>query len=383
MATRTNNRQRRSFGKIRQLPSGRYQASYADPNGNQRRYTAPRTYDAKQDAEGWLSAESRLIQLGDWTPPDERAETKAAKLVTFREFAEQWLIERDLAPKTRALYRGLLDSRILPVLGDERLSDITPALIRTWWAGLGKATPTRAAHAYQLTKTVFATAVADKLVSENPCQIKNAGRTPKRRDLELLTLPELQTVTDKMPERYRVAVPVAAWCGLRFGELIELRRKDIARSDKGTVLKIRRAATLVDNVLVVGLPKSDAGIRDVHVPPHVAGLLADHMQAWTGRGPESFIFTTTRGKRLSASAFTKTYKAAVRDVGKPHVRIHDLRHVGAVLAAQAGATTKELMARLGHTTPEMAMRYQHAATDRDAVIAARLSELADGDAPTR
>lgn len=369
--------QRRSFGLIRKLPSGRYQASYMDPNGNQRRYTAPRTYDAKQDAEGWLSAESRLIQLGEWRPPSERADTKAAQLITLKDFAEQWLAERELAPKTRALYRGLLDTRILPPLGTELLVDITTAIVRTWWAGLGKDnTPTRSAHAYQLLKTVMGTAVEDKLILENPCQIKNAGRPPKPRDIELLTLPELATVTAFMPEHYRVAVPVAAWCGLRFGELIELRRKDVVRTESKTVLRIRRAATLVDNVLVVGKPKSDAGIRDVHVPPHVAVMLADHMKRWTSNSPDSLVFTTTRGKRLSASAFTKTFKIALGKVGKPHVRIHDLRHVGAVLAAQAGATTKELMARLGHTTPEMAMRYQHAAADRDAAIADRLSELA-------
>lgn len=378
MATRPNRRQRRSFGKLRELPSGRWQASYLDPKGSGRRYLAPRTYDDKTDAEGFLAAESRLIQLDQWTPPDERAEARAAQLVTLRDFATTWLAERDLAPKTRWLYQSLLDSRILPMLGDELLSDITPALVRTWWAALGKDTPTRSAHAYQLLRTVLNTAVADGLVTENPAQIKNAGRPPKRRDLELLTLPELQTVTNAMPERYRAAVPTAAWCGLRFGELIELRRKDVVRLDGVMVLKIRRAATIVDNTLVVGLPKSEAGIRDVHVPPHVADLLVEHMRQWTGNGPESFVFTTTRGKRLSASAFTKTFKLALPE-GKSHVRVHDLRHVGAVLAARAGATTKELMARLGHTTPEMAMRYQHAAAERDREIAERLSRLAQLD----
>lgn len=378
MATRPSKRQRRSFGKLRKLPSGRWQASYLDPKGSGRRYVAPHTYDAKTDAEGFLATESRLIQLGQWTPPDERAETRAAQLVTLREFSTTWLAERDLAPKTRWLYQSLLDSRILPVLGDELLSDITPALVRTWWAGLGKDTPTRSAHAYQLLRTILNTATADRLIAENPAQIKNAGRPPKRRDLELLTLTELQTVTNKMPERYRVAVPTAAWCGLRFGELIELRRKDVVRTNGVMVLKIRRAATIVDNKLVVGLPKSEAGIRDVHVPPHVADVLTDHMKHWTGNGPESFLFTTTRGKRLSASAFTKTFKLALPE-GKGHVRVHDLRHVGAVLAARAGATTKELMARLGHTTPEMAMRYQHAAAERDREIADRLSRLAQHD----
>ena len=68
-------------------------------------------------------------------------------------------------------------------------------------------------------------------------------------------------------------------------------------------------------------------------------------------------------------------------MGEPDMRVHDLRHVGATLAAQAGATTKELMRRLGHTTSAMAMRYQIAAAERDAAIAERLSELAGAANP--
>lgn len=356
------------------MRNGAYQASYIARDGV--RYYGPNTYRAKADAEGWLSSERKLLELGEWKPPADRAAEQAASMIVFRDYATRWLAERDLSPKTRWLYQTLLDSRILPAFGGEAVRDVTPALVRTWWAGLGRATPTRSAHAYQLLKTIFNTAVGDKLVPENPCQVAGAGKPPKRREVELLTPTELVDVTAKMPEQYRVAVPVAAWCGLRFGELIELRRKDIARSDGRMVLRIRRSATRVDGKLVVGPPKSDAGIRDVHVPPHVADMLTEHMKAHTGRGPESFVFTTTRGLRLSQTAFTKPFKAALPK-GKGHVRVHDLRHVGAVLAAQAGATTKELMARLGHTTPEMAMRYQHAAADRDAAIARKLSELAE------
>lgn len=142
------------------------------------------------------------------------------------------------------------------------------------------------------------------------------------------------------------------------------------------VLKIRRAATIVGKKLVVGPPKTDAGIRDVTAPPHVAEMLKAHMRQHTMKGPESFVFTTTRGGRLSKTAFTKTVKNGFASVGKPDMRVHDLRHVGATLAAQAGATTKELMSRIGHTTPAMAMRYQIAAQERDVAIAQKLSELA-------
>jgi integrase len=197
--------------------------------------------------------------------------------------------------------------------------------------------------------------LATKAVTENPCQIKVAGKPPKPRDVKPLTPAELVKVAESVPETYRAAVPLAAWCGLRFGELVELRRNDIHTEGERMTLKIPRAATLVDNKLVVGQPKTDAGIRDVTVPPHVAAILWEHMRKYTGRGPESFVFTTTRGQWLSKTAFTKTVKAGFASVGKPDMRVHDLRHIGATLAAQAGATTKEFMRRIGHTTPAMAM----------------------------
>lgn len=360
------------------MRNGTVQASYVADDG--RRYYATHTFDNRTDAEGWLARERQLIELGGWSPPESRAAAKAMVGVTVREYAETWLTQRDLTPKTRALYRDLLNSRIYPALGDEILAAITPATVRAWWVGLGKKTPTRNTHAYQLLKAIFNTAIEDKRVTENPCQIKTAGRPPKAREVQSLTPAELVTVAEAVPEIYRAAVPVAAWCGLRFGELIELRRKDVHVTGERMVLKIRRAATVVDNTLVVGAPKSEAGIRDVTVPPHVADILRAHMKAHTGQGPEAFVFTTTRGRRLSRTAFTKSVKQGFANVGKPDMRVHDLRHVGATLAAQAGATTKELMSRIGHTTPAMAMRYQIAAQERDAIIAEKLSELA-GFAP--
>jgi integrase len=179
------------------------------------------------------------------------------------------------------------------------LRAISPATVRAWWVGLGKKTPTSSTHAYQLLRAIFNTAREDKLITENPCQIKTAGKPPKPRDVQPLTPAELVKVAEAAPETYRAAVPLAAWCGLRFGELIELRRKDVHTSGHQMVLKIRRAATPVDGKVVVGSPKTDAGIRDVTVPPHVAELLRAHMAAHTGRGPGSFVFTTTRGRRLS------------------------------------------------------------------------------------
>lgn len=369
---------RRSWGTLRTMRSGRVQASYLQTDG--RRYYAPHTFTTKMDAEGWLANERKLIEIDEWTPPEARQAANVAKSITVRDYAEKWLLERDLAPKTRHLYRELLDGRILPELGDVMMRAVTPADIRAWWVTLNaeRATPTRNTHAYQLLKTIFNTARDDKLVAENPCQIRSAAKPPKPRDVQALTTVELDKVAEAFPERYRVAVYVAAWCGVRFGELSELRRKDVQVTPEKCVIKVRRQATRVGNALEIGPPKSEAGIRDVVVPPHVADALREHMKARTGRGPESLVFTTTRGQRLSTTAFTKSLKKGLATIGKSDMRVHDLRHVGATWAAIAGATTKELMARIGHATPAMAMRYQIAAADRDAAIAAAMSDLVQG-----
>src|SRR5258708_39459536 len=283
---------RRSWGTLRTKRSCATQASYITDDG--RRYYATHTFGLRMDAERWLAQERKLIDMGEWTPPETRAAAKAARTITVREYAEAWLPQRDLTPKTRNLYRELLDSRILPsTLGDEMLRAVTPAMVRAWWVDLGqrKQTPTRNTHSYQLLNTIFNTALADKAVIENPCQIKSAAKPPKPRDVQPLTPAELETVAESVPETYRVAVPMAAWCGLRFGELIELRRKDIHVIGGHTVVKIRRAAVRVKSEIVLGLPKTDAGIRTVTGPPHVAELIRQPMGKLTGASPQGFRFT--------------------------------------------------------------------------------------------
>ena len=115
----------------------------------------PHTFDTRMDAEGWLQAERKLIERDEWTPPEIRA--KAVGYVTLRDYAEQWLAHRDLAPTTRSVYRNVLRLRINNHLGDELLQAITPAMIRAWWVGLPKDTRGRNAHAYRVLYSIFNT----------------------------------------------------------------------------------------------------------------------------------------------------------------------------------------------------------------------------------
>ncbi|MFA5608075.1 MAG: site-specific integrase [Leucobacter sp.] len=357
-------RKKRTRGQLRQLPSGRWQAAVAGPDG--RRHKAPRTFASEDDAVGWMNIQHRAIDLGTWGAA-ERSDG-----VTLRAYAERWIEQRQLRPRTRDLYRGLLDRVILPALGDMKLVALTPAKVRAWHADLGTAHRTRNAHAYSLLSAICNTAVQDEILDASPCRIRGAMTTRREREIELLSQTELDKLASLMPPELRASVHLAAWCGLRWGETSELRRKDVL--DDGAVLHVRRAVTYRGGNFVVGQPKTKAGIRTVSVPPHVRPILLAHLKAHVGKSPEALLLHRN-GEHLRDDQYRVHWVKARKAIGKPNLRVHDLRHVGAVLTARAGATTAELMRRLGHTTPAMALRYQHAVDERDAELAERMTAM--------
>jgi integrase len=362
-------KQREPFGRIRQLPSRRYQAAYTGPD--LALHKAASTFETLMDARAWLTEERRRIDAGDWIAPHRRNQPQQA--ATFGAFAEVWLADRPLKPSTCALYRRVLDQRILPTLGDVLLKDITPLTVRQWYAALPREYSTRRAHSYALLRTILASAVTDDLIPANPCHIRGAGSTKRAHRIEPASLAELEAIAANLPPRYRLVVLLASWCALRWGELIELRRSDIDM--KAGKIMIRRAAITLNGETIVGTPKSSAGVRDVAIPPHLLPAVRDHLATFAGWGRDGLLFVGPDGGRVSHGSFFRPWDRARKAAGRPDLRFHDLRHTGAVLAAQTGATLAELMGRLGHSTPAMAIRYQHVAQDRDAEIARLLSEM--------
>lgn len=377
---------KRYFGNVRQLKSGRYQARYTGPDGVMYSARTPAgkalTFDTRGDAEAWLSIRHSEVLRGAWLPPKEDKPT--AKPITVRQYADAWLVERELEETTRELYQQLLDDHIYPAFGDKAVADVKPAAVRTWYATLCrkddekglKDRPTARAHTYSLLRTIMNTAVADEVIEANPCRIRGAGQTKRAKQIQPATLPELEKLVNAIPARYKLMVLLAAWCALRFGELAELRRSDV--DVKNGVLQVRRSVTNTKGKRNVKGPKSEAGKRPVNVPPHLLPAVKEHLRDHVLVAREALLFPSAADpdRHMAASTLSKVYIPARKAAGRPDLRFHDLRHTGAVLAAATGATLAELMARLGHSTPGAAMRYQHASQDRDKVIAEALSKLA-------
>ena len=367
---------KRYFGNIRKLPSGRFQARYTGPDGHV--YSArtpqgkPLTFDTRGDAESWLSLRQSEILRGAWLPPAE----PTADPVLFREYAEAWLAGRDLEQTTRDHYAQLLRDHIYPVFGHVAVAAITPASVREWHARLKTTTgPTARAHAYGLLRTILNTAVADEVRDTNPCRVRGGGQVKRAVKIRPASLVELEALVKATPARYRLMVLLAAWCALRFGELAEMRRSDVDL--KNGAVHVRRGVTRTKGKRIVKDPKSEAGKRKVNIPPHLMPLVKAHMHDHVDAWRDALIFPASRDsdKHLAPSTLYKVYYPARKAAGRPDLRFHDLRHTGAVLAASTGATLAELMARLGHSTASAALRYQHAAAERDKVIAEALSAL--------
>ena len=231
-----------------------------------------------------------------WLPPDKPGTAApGAGVLTLASYAGLWLDQRDLKARTREHYRALLDAHILPTrLARLPLKSITADDVRAWHAALDRSTPTLRAHCYGLLRTIMGTAVTDGKIGANPCVIRGAGSAKRAVTIRPASIDELSKLTDAMPGRYQAMVLLASWCALRFGELTELRRKDIDIEDG--LIRVRRAVVRTAEGFAVTTPKSDAGVRDVAIPPHLLPAIRDHLVDHVAPGCDSLLFAC-RGRR--------------------------------------------------------------------------------------
>jgi integrase len=360
---------RRRFGSVRQRASGRWQARYPGPDGRLR--SAPETFARKRDAERYLTMVEAAMATGEWTDP-VRAK------VLLQDYASRWIDERPkLRPRTVQLYRWTLKKHITPYLGGVPLGNLTTPLVREWRAKLlaDGVSPGMAAKAYRLLRAVLWTAVKeDELLTKNPCRIPGADKeTPDERPH--LSLTQVSRLMELVPVRYRMMILLAAIASLRFGEITALERLDVDL--RAATVRVRQQFLDVKGEgLVVGPPKSRAGVRTLAIPTALVPLLRAHLAEYVLPGGSALVFTTTTGRPIRRGSFNKVvgWRPAVAAIGVPELHFHDLRHTGNMLAAGSMVTTRDLMARMGHDSMAAALIYQHATRQADQAIADHLAD---------
>ncbi len=190
----------------------------------------------------------------------------------------------------------------------------------------------------------------------------------------MLSLAQVEALADAVDERWKAAILLAAWTGLRFGELAALRRGNLDLA-AGRIAVVATVVDVAGEARASGPPKSAAGRRTVAIPPHILGDIERHLSTYAQPGPRGLVFVGPQGGPLRRNNFaTKVWQPAAKASGLPAgAHLHDLRGWAATMAARQGATTRELMHRLGHASPAMALRYQRAEQERDAILAAAMS----------
>ncbi len=294
--------------------------------------------------------------------------------VTLETYARSYLAARsDLAIRTADQYGWVLKRHILPVLGSRKLCDIDPSSVRAWFAPLARKYPTTAAKAYRLLSSIMRAAVADEVIMRNPCQVKGAAseHAPER---PTASIAEVAALADVVPDHLKVAVLLAAWCQLRRGELLGLRRRDVDLLRGTLTVELTRGPRLGGAEIIKG-PKTEAGRRTMAIPETVLPDLERHLDTYVGSGPDAPLLVGEMGRALLAKSLQKEWVKARDAIGRPELRLHDLRRSGLTWSAATGATLAELMHRAGHKSPVAALRYQHATSDRDQAVAAALAEL--------
>jgi integrase len=290
-------------------------------------------------------------------------------------YAERWLAKRsDLRPTTRSKYESLLRRHIVPALGHYGLGKLKPADVRDWCHSVARDHQSTAEGAYRALRAIVNTAVADGDLAKSPCTVRGPGgmKAPER---PTASAAEVTAAAEATPERYRVAILLAAWCQLRRGEVLGLQRQDVDLLH-GTV-RIERARVVTPaGEAITGPPKTAAGSRTLNVPANVLHGLEEHLDRFVKPGREAWLFANEGGSPLLARYLNRAWDKARLAIERSDLHLHDLRHSGLTWSAATGASVAELMCRGGHANPQAALRYQHATEDRDKALADALAGLA-------
>lgn len=351
---------RRGFGRIRKLPSGRYQARYPGPDGILR--PADRTFATVTDADLWLAKKRVEIEEGRWLDP-------ADGQITVRVWAARWLaaVSPQLKHKTQASYRSLINSRINPALGDRELSSLRPITVTEWVASMRTAglSPSRIRQAYRVLSQLMAAAVDNDLIAQTPCRGVRLPRMPQTEPHILTPLEALRLVQHAAPP-HDLLIALLAFAGLRVGEAFALRRGDVDVA--GRVVCVNENLAEANGALVFDTPKSHQA-RTLRIAPSLAVRLGRYLDALSGE-EDTLLFTNSTGRPLRYNQWRKAhFDKAVAAAGLKNVTPHDLRAShGTWVADRFGVMTAAH--RLGHSNASVTTRhYARPVAGRDTEVA--------------
>jgi integrase len=351
---------------VRKLGAGKWEASYRDPQRRER----IKTFRTRAEADRWLATVKTDLTRGDYVDP-RLARTE------FGHWAAEWLATTaHLRAKTRVGYEGDLRVHVLPVFSHRPVGSIQQVDVRRFVADMiaKGAAPGTVRNARKVLRLVLGTAEGSGAIRSNPC---NGVRVPSSPKVEMvfLSAEQVEDLATAIGPRFATLVRLAAYTGLRAGEICALRvgRLDLLR---GRLLVAESVTEVEGHGLVFGAPKTNER-RSVTLPAFLRDELGSYLAAGK-TGADDFVFPSSAGGVLRYKMFYKrVFKPAVVAAGLPTAaRFHDLRHTCASLCIALGAHPKAIQERLGHSSITVTLdRYGHLFPKLDEALTERLDTL--------
>jgi integrase len=260
---------------------------------------------------------------------------------------------------------------------DKPIRQIQTQQIETWRAKeLEREVYRQTNSAYKHLKQLMNYALEKRWITANPCTLKRAGVYKSQQPI-IPSTQQVELMLEIAPEPLTTLIAIASEGGLRKGELLELRRKDIdlkpVKGSRAVLVKVSRSVQWVKGKPVSKSPKSSNGVRGVLLPDKASELLRAHMRR-VDLNPEALLFTRGADPLEHFGQFQlRTLWDKVKTQAGYQGRFHSLRAYHLTQYAITGATTKELQDRAGHATPQMVMVYQHN-IGREAELVAKLNQ---------
>jgi len=251
-----------------------------------------------------------------------------------------------VSPKTWSGYRQAWDLRIGPQFAMTPIGEITREVIAAWLPGLPVG-PWAKVSTLRPLRSVLELAVADGRISVNPAAGLSAPPIPQRERHRYLTAAAVAALAEGLGDQGDV-VTILAYTGLRWSELVGLRVADLDLPARR--LYVRRSAPEVEGRIIVGPPKTKAGVRMMPLPRVVVDAFENRM---CGQSLESPAVPSPDGKLLQSNNWRRHthWKEVIQNLKLAPLTIHDLRHTYASLARSAGADLRYVQKTMGHSSP--------------------------------
>lgn len=359
--------------KVERLPSGSYRIRYTDPWGRRASITAPTAADARARHNRAIGDMAR----GDYVDP-------ARSRTTLGEWADHWLDTAPIGPGTRLMYTQAL-AHITPELGRLPLGRLGPGDIERYLTDKQAALAPSTVHRhYRTLNRLLGIAARRRMITRNPCDEVAPPKVP-RAERTVLTVDQVDQLADALTRpkgklkrgqpldsRYRALVYVAAYGGLRWSEIVGLRR---ARIDGPRVAVVEQLVRRPGGEWERCETKTGRA-RTVTLPAFAADELAAHLDTYAQPGDDGLVFPTRNGRPIPAAAWHTTFRRALDRAKLPTIRTHDLRHTSVSLALHAGGRLEIVQGRHGHSSIKVTSdTYGHRYAGADEQVAQALDDL--------